>query len=97
MGKIQQKRGGRIIKKPQVKFNFPYTKDNFKIFYIGLIVILFGYILMAFGMTEEPAVESGKWNNFFSIVVAPFLLVIGYAVIIPYAILKSSKKNKENE
>ena len=50
---------------------------------------------MATGVTEEPALPDGKWNNPFAVVVAPLLLVIGYCVIIPLGLIKffSKKKN----
>lgn len=70
------------------KWKFPFTKQNYIIFAVGLGVILIGYGLMATGITDEPAVPDGKWNNPFAVIIAPILLVIGYLVIIPYGILK---------
>jgi hypothetical protein len=50
---------------------------------------------MLFGVTDQPAVPDGKWNNFFSVSLAPIILVIGYCVIIPYGIIKTFKKTSE--
>jgi hypothetical protein len=56
-----------------------------------------GYALMATGMTEEAAIVEGTWNITLAISVAPMLLVIGYCVIIPFAILKYFKKEEKTE
>ncbi len=76
-------------------WQFPLDKENFKWLGIGLAVIVLGYILMFTGVTEEPAVVSGTWNNFMAVTLAPILLVIGYIGIIPYAILKKSNSAEE--
>lgn len=79
-------------KKDGVKWEFPLEKNNLMIIGAGLVVILLGYLLMATGVTEEPAVADGKWNNPLAVTVAPILLLIGYTVIIPYGIIKRFKK-----
>ena len=79
-------------KKAAVKWEFPLEKNNLIIIGIGLAVILIGYMLMATGVTEEPAIADGKWNNPLAVTVAPILLLIGYTVIIPYGIIKKFKK-----
>jgi len=91
--------GSKVVKKTVKKniWEFPLTKQNFIIGAIGIGVILIGFALMATGITNEPAVEHGKWNNPFAVSVAPALLVIGYCIIIPYAILKFFGKKKEDE
>lgn len=76
------------------KWNFPLQKQNFIIIGIGIVVILIGYLLMATGITEEPALPNGKWNNVLAVSIAPILLVIGYCVIIPFGIFKTFA-NKE--
>ena len=94
MGKQQIAKPGKIqAKHPQkqrhsVKWEFPLAKKNFFILAIGLAVIIFGYILMATGITNDPAIPNGKWNNVFAVQIAPVILVIGYCVIIPYGIMK---------
>ena len=50
---------------------------------------------MATGISDQPALADGKWNNPLAVSVAPVLLVIGYCVIIPYALLKFFGKKKE--
>lgn len=79
----------------KVEWIFPFTRQNYIIAIIGLAVILLGYALMATGISDEAAVPNGKWNNPMAVTVAPILLVIGYCVIIPYAILKYYGKKNE--
>ncbi|MBI5326114.1 MAG: DUF3098 domain-containing protein [Ignavibacteriae bacterium] len=89
----------RTIKqgKKKVKWEIPFLRKNAIIAAIGLGVILIGYILMSTGITNEPAVPNGKWNNPFAISVAPLLLVIGYCIIIPFALIKFYGKKGEPE
>ncbi len=49
----------------------PFTRKNYYIFFAGLVAIILGYIALGQG----------------SITLAPILLVLGYCVIIPVAIL----------
>ena len=64
--------------------SWSFGKINYMFFGIGLAVILFGYILMATGETES--IQSIK--------ISPIILIIGYCILIPMAILiKQKKKN----
>jgi hypothetical protein len=65
----------------------PYTGRNWRLFWIGLGAIVLGYITL--GM---PPV-----NGFMTMTVAPLLLVAGYCVIIPLALLAGEKKKDEGE
>lgn len=98
MTKQQRARGKRIqsSKKTKPVWTFNIEKENYKWFAIGIGVIIIGYILLATGITEEPALPQGKWNNPLAVYIAPIVLVVGYCVIIPYALLKSFKKKQEN-
>ena len=88
--------GLRKDKIKKVEWSFPLNRSNFLYLAIGIGVILLGYILLATGITEEPALPQGKWNNPFAVTIAPILLIIGYCVIIPYGIIKLFK-NKSND
>jgi hypothetical protein len=68
------------------KTGLPFTKQNYQLFGIGILVLVLGYIAMA----QRP------WDGFLSLTLAPILLVVGYCVIIPVAILYR-KKNKEKK
>lgn len=62
----------------------PFKKQNYLLFTLGLLTIVLGYIFLSVG----------PWNSFWSLTLAPVLLVLGYCVIIPVAILYR-KKEKE--
>jgi len=59
----------------------PFTKTNYILFIAGLLVILLGYILMG----------TGGLNSNQSLTVSPIVLLIGYLVIFPIAILYKKK------
>ncbi len=89
--------GNKNKKTSSVEWKFPLDKENFKWLAIGLGIVILGYLLMFTGVTEEPATESGTWNNFMAVTLAPILLVIGYMGVIPFAILKKSKSTEITE
>ena len=64
--------------------SWSFGKINYQIFGIGLLTIMLGYIIMATGKTES--IQSIK--------IAPLILIIGYCVLIPAAIL-IKPKNKD--
>tara|TARA_B110000263_G_scaffold197645_1_gene176351 strand:+ start:920 stop:1132 length:213 start_codon:yes stop_codon:yes gene_type:complete len=55
---------------------WPFNKFNYLIFGIGVLTIILGYILMSIGEVD----------SFQSIRFSPFLLFIGYVVLIPLSI-----------
>ncbi|MBT3251161.1 MAG: DUF3098 domain-containing protein [Candidatus Marinimicrobia bacterium] len=57
------------------------SKFNYWLFGIGILIIILGYIIM----------YSGETTSFQSVTLAPFVLVVGYCVIIPIAILYKPK------
>ena len=59
----------------------PFTKTNYLLFIAGLIVIFLGYVLMG----------TGELNSTQSLTVSPIVLLLGYLVIIPIAILFKKK------
>jgi len=59
----------------------PFTKVNYTLFLIGLFVIILGYVLMG----------TGGLNSTQSLTVSPIILLIGYLVIIPLAIMYHRK------
>lgn len=63
--------------------SWEYDEYNYKIFMIGLTLILSGYILMAYG----------EVYSFQSLTLAPIMLFIGY-MIIPISLILKSKSNK---
>ncbi|MGA2667351.1 MAG: DUF3098 domain-containing protein [Ignavibacteria bacterium] len=79
------------VKKTQGKtkkeITFPFERINYIIIGIGIVVLVLGYILMA-----EDTVDGTL-----ATVISPILLVLGYCVIIPYGILKKTKKEQQNQ
>ena len=67
--------------KAEAKSLLPFTKKNYIWFAVGLVVIVLGYITLGYG----------------SITLAPILLVVGYCVIIPVAIIINGGKEKPKE
>ena len=65
----------------------PFSKRNYQIFFLGLGVIIAGYLVMA----------SGETYSFRSLTLAPLMLLLGYCVLVPLAILHRKKGKKEKE
>lgn len=81
-------KGKRYKRKPvKESTGLPFNSKNYIIFGIGIFIIIIGYI----------ALSRGPWDSFWSLTLAPILLVLGYCVIIPLAILYRKKKKKQEE
>ena len=78
----RQHRSGASLPHP-----LPYAQRNWQFFWIGLGGIGLGYILL----NIPPA------NGFISMTLAPILLVAGYCVVIPVALLIGDKKENPPE
>lgn len=74
--------------KPQHEFLF--DRSNYKFLLIGIGVIALGFILMAGGASEDPAVFNEEIFNWRRIRLAPTTVLIGFGITM-YAILKKSK------
>jgi hypothetical protein len=68
-------------KKKAPSMALPFTKRNYQILGLGLIVIVLGYL----------ALSQSPWDGTMPLVVAPILLVLGYCVVIPFGILYREK------
>jgi len=87
----QKKTGVPNNKTTKPKGEFLFGKKNYTIMLIGVLVIAIGFILMAGGGSDDPAVFNEDIYNFRRIRLAPTLVLIGFAIEI-YAILANSKK-----
>ena len=85
MAKKMMKRGHG--KKTEQTSGLPFTKTNYYLFGAGLLVLVLGYL----------ALSKGPWDSFWSLSLAPILLVFGYCVMIPVAILYKKKQKQEQE
>jgi len=63
-----------------------FSQTNYLLFGIGILVIVIGYVVMI----------TGETTSFQSVKLAPFILVIGYCVIVPLAIWYRPKNNNKN-
>ena len=70
---------------------FLFDTINYKILLVGIAVIVFGFILMSGGGSDDPKVFNEEIFNFRRIRLAPTLVLIGFGITI-YSILKKSKK-----
>ncbi len=64
----------------QEEVKWPYGKKNYLIFASALVVIIIGFITLAKG----------------SITLAPILLVIGYCVLLPIALIIKDKPEQDS-
>ena len=78
--KFRGKRAGQVQ-------SLPFRRENYLIFTLGLVIIVFGFIALA----QPP------WDSFFSLTLAPILLVVGYCVVIPIAILYKKRFKEDNQ
>jgi len=72
-------------KDPSPVWTLPFEKKNYVYIAAGIGVIVLGFVLLSLGI-------STGWDNPLSVNVAPVVLVIGYCVIIPWAIMAGRKK-----
>lgn len=85
MGKIKRtsKESSRNLISP---FKDYWERLNYILIFAGIGALILGYFLMT----------KGPWDNPVSLSISPIVLLIGYLIIIPLAILFSSTKNKKN-
>ncbi|MEZ5083914.1 MAG: DUF3098 domain-containing protein [Bacteroidales bacterium] len=69
---------------------FAFGRENYKLLFIGLALILVGFLLMIGGGSDDPNVFSDKIFNFRRLTLAPILVLAGYVVEI-FAIMKKPK------
>lgn len=81
-----------MAKEPQPqKPVFLFDKTNYKILVIGLVIVAFGFILMAGGASDDPNVFNEDVFSPRRIRLAPTLVLAGFGVVI-YSILKKPKQ-----
>lgn len=78
-------------KKQQNKEEFLFGRRNYIIMLVGIVFIALGFILMAGGGSDDPAIFNEEIYNFRRIRLAPTLVIIGLAIEI-YAIMAKSSK-----
>ena len=69
---------------------FVFGKENYKFLFIGLGLIVLGFILMIGGGSESPDEFNEGIFNFQRLTLAPILILAGFGVEV-YAIMKRNK------
>jgi hypothetical protein len=87
MPKQVNRKSVRKPKKIGSPFNIYWNKKNFTLLFIGLLVIITGFVFMSMG----------SWDSFPSLFISPVILVIGYLIILPASILLVGKKEIDNK
>jgi len=66
--------------------SWSFSKTNYLLFFAGLILIIFGYIVMV----------NGEVSSFQSLTLAPTMLFLGYIVFIPSALIYKNRILKKD-
>jgi len=80
-------------KKTDSKKQFAFSRENYKLLIIGVVIIVIGFILMIGGKPESPEQFNPEVFSFRRITLAPILVLAGFAFEI-YAIMKKPKEDK---
>jgi len=73
-----------------MKTTFLFERSNYVLMFAGLALIVLGFVLMSGGGSEDPNVYNPELFSARRIVVAPFLIVVGFAVEV-WAIMRKPK------
>ena len=84
----------KIETQEKTKPYFIFEKKNYQVMAIGLGVIALGFILMAGGGSEDPAVFNPEIYSWRRIRLAPTLVLLGFAIEIFAILLNPNKKQK---
>jgi hypothetical protein len=87
MGNKMPKQKKKVKKIVQSPFKNYWSKENYIILALGLLVITIGYILMA----------QAPWDNPVSLSISPIVLLIAYLIIFPLSIFYKKKTTNKEE
>lgn len=73
-----------------MKTTFLFQRGNYVLMLAGLALIVLGFVLMSGGGAEDPNVYNPELFSARRIVVAPLLIVVGFAVEV-WAIMRKPK------
>jgi hypothetical protein len=76
-------------------FDFPFARENYKLLVIAVSIIIFGFLLMAGGGSDDPNVFDQGIFSFRRITLAPLVSLFGFVLIV-YAIMKKPAEKKED-
>jgi len=69
---------------------FAIPKENYKLLIIGFVIIVVGFLLMIGGGSKDPNVFNKEMFNAQRIIIAPIVVIFGFAFEI-WAIMKKPK------
>ena len=72
------------------KTGFAIHPSNYKLIWIGIAILVFGFILMAGGRSDDPQVFNETMFSVRRIVIAPLIVLAGFLFEI-YAIMRKPK------
>ena len=75
----------------------PFGKLNYILLVVGMVVLAIGYVLLSGGGTDDPNEFSEAIFDTRRLVIAPIVLVIGFAIGFVAIFLKLTPKAKEAE
>ncbi len=81
---VRGKKNTKAIASP---FKNYWTKMNYNFFWLGILTVIIGFILMA----------QGPWDNPLSLSVSPIVLLFAYFIIFPLSILYKKKNSSEED
>lgn len=83
-------------KKSEPKQQFAFSKENYKLLIIGVVIIVVGFILMIGGGAESPDKFNPEIFSFRRITLAPVVALAGFIFVI-YAIMKKPKEESQEQ
>jgi uncharacterized membrane protein len=66
---------------------FPWKRENYLLLLLGIVIIVLGFIFLSIGPVY----------SFWSLDLAPVLLVLGYCVILPIAIIYRRREKRTSD
>lgn len=82
----KQKRNIKESKQKISPFKDYWQSHNYIILIFGLLLVVFGYVLMA----QDP------WYNPISLTISPIVLLVAYIIVIPFSIIITKKNSKKD-
>ena len=79
-----------------MKNNIYFTKQNYLLIVIGLVISIIGYVLMSGGNHDNPNDYSPEIFNFQRLTLAPFVVMSGYVIVL-LGIIKVFKKEDDSD
>jgi hypothetical protein len=74
------------------KTGFAFGKENYRIFIIGIVTVVIGYLLMVGGGSENPNdFNADEIFSFRRITLSPIVILIGFVTVL-FGIMKKSKE-----